>query len=411
MESVIDRFIRYIKIDTQSDMESDTNPSTARQFDLAKLLVRELQAMGLKDAAVDDKCYVMATLPANTSGDIPAIGLIAHMDTSPDASGANVSPRLIPAYDGKPIVLDAASQTVLSPVDFPDLLKYVGQALLTTDGKTLLGADDKAGVAIIMSALEMLVNHPELPHGKVCVGFTPDEEIGRGADHFDVKKFGALFAYTVDGGEIGELEYECFNASIARIHIQGRNVHPGKSKNKMVNSMQIAMDLHAMLPVDQRPEYTDNYEGFFHLLHFNGTVEETEVIYIIRDHDRQKFEQKEQVLRAAIQYQNTRLGGERITLRLEQQYRNMREVLEPENMHIVETARLAMEECGIAPITKPIRGGTDGSRLSYMGLPTPNIFTGGHYGHGKYEFIPTRSLERGVEVVLKILGMYAAKAG
>ena len=408
MESVVDKFIRYIKIDTQSDMESDTNPSTPRQFDLAKLLVNELQALGLKDASVDDKCYVMATLPANTDKAIPAIGWIAHMDTSPDASGANVNPQFITAYDGTPITLDAATNTILSPVDFPDLMKYVGQSIITTDGKTLLGADDKAGVAIIMSLVEHLVHHPEIKHGKLCIGFTPDEEIGRGADHFDVKKFGADFAFTVDGGEIGELEFECFNASVARIHIQGRNVHPGKSKDKMVNSMQLAIDLHTMLPVEQRPEFTDNYEGFFHLIHFNGTVEETEVMYIIRDHDRAKIEQKEIVLREAAAYLNKRIGSDRISLDIKQQYQNMREVLAP-NMHIVETAKEAMEALGITPIIKPIRGGTDGSRLSFMGLPTPNIFTGGHYGHGKYEFVPVHALEKGVEVVLKVVERYSNK--
>ena len=408
MESIVDKFIRYIKIDTQSDMDSESNPSTGKQFDMARLLVQELQALGLKDAAVDDKCYVMATLPANTSKTIPAIGWIAHMDTSPDASGANVNPRLIPAYDGAPITLDAPTNTILSPADFPDLLKYVGQAIITTDGKTLLGADDKAGAAIILATLEYLQAHPEIKHGKLCIGFTPDEEIGRGADHFDVQKFGADFAYTVDGGEIGELEYECFNASMARIHIQGRNVHPGKSKDKMVNAMQLAMDLHAMLPVDQCPEHTDHYEGFFHLLHFNGTVEETDIMYIIRDHDRAKFEHKEQVLREAIAFINERIGSERIHMELTQQYQNMREVLEP-NMHIVDTAREAMEQVGVTPIIKPIRGGTDGSRLSYIGLPTPNIFTGGHNGHGKYEFIPVRSMEKAVEVVLKIIELYTTK--
>lgn len=408
MESVIDKFIRYIKIDTQSDMESDTNPSTTRQFDLAKLLVEELKALGLKDAAVDDKCYVMATLPANTDKAIPSIGWIAHMDTSPDASGANVNPQFITAYDGAPITLDTTTNTVLSPADFPDLLKYVEQSLITTDGKTLLGADDKAGVAIIMAMVEHLVNHPEIKHGKLCIGFTPDEEIGRGADHFDVKKFGADFAFTVDGGEIGELEFECFNASIARIHLQGRNVHPGKSKDKMVNSMQLAIDLHAMLPVEQRPEFTDNYEGFFHLIHFHGTVEETEVMYIIRDHDRAKIEQKEMILREAAAYLNKRIGSERISLDIKQQYQNMREVLAP-NMHIVDTAKEAMEMLGITPIIKPIRGGTDGSRLSFMGLPTPNIFTGGHYGHGKYEFIPVHALNKGVEVVLKVVELYSNK--
>ncbi|MBA4419851.1 MAG: peptidase T [Anaerolinea sp.] len=408
MESIVDKFIRYIKIDTQSDMDSESNPSTVKQFDLARLLVQELQALGLKDAAVDDKCYVMATLPANTSKTIPAIGWIAHMDTSPDASGANVNPRLIPAYDGAPITLDAPTNTILSPADFPDLLKYVGQAIITTDGKTLLGADDKAGVAIILAMLEHLQANLEIQHGKLCISFTPDEEIGHGADHFDVQKFGADIAYTVDGDEIGELEYECFNASMARIHIQGRNVHPGKSKDKMVNAMQLAMDLHAMLPVDQRPEYTDNYEGFFHLLHFNGTVEETDIMYIIRDHDRVKFEHKEQVLREAIAFMNERIGSKRIHMELTQQYQNMREVLEP-NMHIVDTAREAMEQVGVTPIIKPIRGGTDGSRLSYMGLPTPNIFTGGHNGHGKYEFIPVRSMEKAVKVVLKIIELYTTK--
>lgn len=408
MESVFDRFIRYIKIDTQSDMDSDTNPSTAKQFDLARLLAKELQALGLKDAAMDEKCYVMATLPANTDKAIPAIGWIAHMDTSPDASGANVNPRIIPAYDGMPITLDTASNTILSPADFPDLLKYVGQTIITTDGKTLLGADDKAGVAVILAMLEHLKEHPEIQHGKLCIGFTPDEEVGHGADHFDVQKFGADFAFTVDGSEIGELEYECFNASIARIHIQGRNVHPGKSKAKMINAIQLGMDLHDILPVEQRPEYTDNYEGFFHLNHFNGTVEEADIMYIIRDHDRAKFEHKEQVLTEAIAYLNKRIGSERICMELTQEYQNMREVLEL-NMHIVDTAREAMQQVGVMPIIKPIRGGTDGSRLSYMGLPTPNIFTGGHNGHGKYEFIPAHSMEKAVEVVLKIIELYTIK--
>jgi tripeptide aminopeptidase len=408
MESIVDRFFRYIKIDTQSKMDSETHPSTEKQFDLARLLAKELKELGLKDAAVDEHCYVMATLPANTDKKIPAIGWVAHMDTSPDASGMNVNPRLVKNYDGKPIVLDTGTNTILDPVEFQDLTKYIGKDLITTDGKTLLGADDKAGAAIIMQAVAYLTAYPEIKHGKLCIGFTPDEEIGHGTDFFDIKKFGADFAYTVDGGEIGELEYECFNASLASIHIQGRNVHPGKSKDKMVNSMQLAMDLHALLPVQQRPEFTDNYEGFFHLIHFNGTVEETTVIYIIRDHDRSKFQQKEQFLRDAIALLNKRMGSERITMKLEEQYQNMREVLAP-NMHIVETARKAMEELGVVPIIKPIRGGTDGSRLSFMGLPTPNLFTGGHYGHGKYEFVPVHSMEKAVEVVLKIIELYAQK--
>jgi tripeptide aminopeptidase len=406
MEKTSDRFIRYIKVDTQSDHDSESHPSTAKQFNLAKMLVKELQGLGLKDAAVDENCYVMATLPANTSKAIPAIGWLAHMDTSPDASGENVTPRLIPDYDGKPIVLDAVTQTILSPVDFPDLLQYVHQPLLTTDGKTLLGADDKAGVAVIMSMLEHLVTHPEIKHGKLCIGFTPDEETGHGVDFFDVKKFGADFAYTIDGGELGELEYECFNASAAKIHIQGRNIHPGKAKNKMVNSIQLAMDLHAMLPVDQRPEYTDKYEGFFHLMYFEGTVEETTIGYIIRDHDRVKFEQKEQVLREDVNYMNQRIGSDRIKLEITEQYQNMKEAILP-FMHVVDSAKKAMELLGIKPIIIPIRGGTDGSRLSYMGLPTPNIFTGGHNGHGKYEYLPVHSLEKSVEVVLKIIDLYA----
>ncbi len=408
MEKTSDRFIRYIKVDTQSDHDSESHPSTAKQFNLAKMLVQELLGLGLKDAAVDENCYVMATLPANTSKAIPAIGWLAHMDTSPDASGENVSPRLIPDYDGKPIVLDAATQTILSPVDFPDLLQYLHQPLLTTDGKTLLGADDKAGVAVIMSMLEHLVTHPEIKHGKLCVGFTPDEETGHGVDFFDVKKFGADFAYTIDGGELGELEYECFNASAAKIHIQGRNIHPGKAKNKMVNSIQLAMDLHAMLPVDQRSEYTDKYEGFFHLMTFEGTVEETTIGYIIRDHDRVKFEQKEQVLREAVNYLNQRIGSDRVKLEITEQYQNMKEAILP-FMHVVDSAKKAMELLGIKPIIIPIRGGTDGSRLSYMGLPTPNIFTGGHNGHGKYEYLPVQSLEKSVEVVLKIIELYTDK--
>jgi len=408
MESIVERFSRYIKIDTQSNMDSETHPSTNKQFDLARLLTQELKQMGLKDAAVDEHCYVMATLPSNIEKKAPAIGWLAHMDTSPDASGMNVNPRLVKNYDGKPITLDAGTNTILDPADFPDLAKYAGYDLITTDGKTLLGADDKAGAAIIMQAVAYLTAHPEIKHGKLCIGFTPDEEIGHGTDFFDIQKFGADFAYTVDGGEIGELEYECFNASMASIHIQGRNVHPGKSKDKMVNSMQLAMDLHAMLPVQQRPEFTDNYEGFFHLLHFNGTVEETTVIYIIRDHDREKFLHKEQIMRDAIAFLNKRLGNERITLELEEQYQNMREVLAP-NMHIVDTAREAMEVLGIKPIIKPIRGGTDGSRLSFMGLPTPNLFTGGHYGHGKYEFVPVHAMEKAVGVVLKIIELYAQK--
>lgn len=408
MENTVDRFLRYIKVDTQSDRHTTTHPSTAKQFDLANMLVKELQALGLTDAAVDDKCYLMATLPANTTKKIPTLGLIAHVDTSPDMSGTNVNPRIIPEYDGKPIVLDEATQTILSPVDFPELLHYIGQPIITTDGKTLLGADDKAGVAVIMSVLETLVTHPEIEHGRLRIGFTPDEETGHGPDFFDVKKFDADIAYTLDGGALGELEYECFNASEAKIHIQGRNVHPGHSKDMMVNALQLAMDLHAMLPVNERPEFTEKYEGFFHLYDFKGTVEEASMVYIIRDHDRAKFEHKEQVMRDAIKFINLKAGSERIKLDLVEQYQNMKEVIK-DSMHVVDTAKEAMELLGIVPVIGPIRGGTDGARLSFMGLPTPNIFAGGLNFHGKYEYLPIRSMEKAVGVVLKVIELYTNK--
>ena len=408
MENTVDRFLRYIKVDTQSDRHTNTHPSTAKQFDLANMLVKELQALGLTDAAVDDKCYLMATLPANTTKKIPTLGLIAHVDTSPDMSGTNVNPRIIPEYDGKPIVLDEASQTILSPVDFPELLHYIGQPIITTDGKTLLGADDKAGVAVIMTVLETLVTHPEIEHGRLRIGFTPDEEIGHGADFFDVKKFDADVAYTLDGGALGELEYECFNASEARIHIQGRNVHPGHAKDMMVNALQLAMDLHALLPVNERPEFTEKYEGFFHLYDFKGTVEEASMVYIIRDHDRAKFEHKEQVMRDAIKFINLKAGSERIKLDLVEQYQNMKEVIK-DSMHVVDMAKEAMELLGIVPVIGPIRGGTDGARLSFMGLPTPNVFAGGLNFHGKYEFLPIKSMEKAVGVVLKVIELYTNK--
>lgn len=409
MENIVDRFLRYIKVDTQSDHHSTTNPSTAKQFNLAKILTEELKALGLSDATMDDKCYVMATLPANTPDHIPAIGLIAHVDTSPDMSGANVNPRIIQEYDGKPVVLDEATQTILDPANFPELLHYIGQPIITTDGKTLLGADDKAGIAVIMTVLETLTTHPEIKHGKLCIGFTPDEETGHGPDFFDVKKFGAEIAYTIDGGALGELEYECFNASKATIHIQGRNVHPGNAKDTMVNSLQLAMDLHAMLPVNERPEYTEKYEGFFHVYEFNGTPEETTMVYIIRDHDRAKFEHKKQVMRDAINFLNQKIGSERIKLDMLEQYQNMREVIEP-SIHVVDTAKKAMELVGVKPVIGPIRGGTDGARLSYMGLPTPNIFAGGLNFHGKYEYLPIRSMEKSVEVVLKVIELYSNKS-
>lgn len=408
MEKIVDRFIRYAKFNTQSDYHSTTNPSTAKQFDLAKVLVEDLRALGLKDAEFDEKCYIMATLPANTSRKIPTIGWITHLDTSPDMSAENVQPRIIPAYDGKPVVLDEGTQTILSPENFPELLHYVGQPIITTDGKTLLGADDKAGIAVVMTMLQTLQAHPEIEHGTLRIGITPDEETGHGADFFEVKKFGADFAYTVDGGALGELEYECFNGAKAKIHIQGRNVHPGNAKNAMVNSLQVAMDLHAMLPVEQRPEYTEKYEGFFHLYEFNGAPEETRMTYIVRDHDRSKFEHKKQVMRDAVAFINRKLGQDRVELIMEDQYQNMREIIE-KSMHIVDTAKEAMQMVGVTPVIGPIRGGTDGARLSYMGLPTPNIFSGGMNYHGKYEYLPIQSLEKAVDVVLKIIELYTSR--
>jgi len=406
MEKVTDKFLRYVKIDTKSDDNSNTFPSTKKQFDLANLLVKELQEIGLTDASVDEKGYVMATLPSNIDKDIPTIGFIAHMDTSPDMSGENVKPKLVENYYGNDIVLNEEKNIVLSPNDFPDLKDYIGKTLITTDGTTLLGADDKAGVAEIMTAVEYLVNNPSIKHGTIKVAFTPDEEVGQGADYFDVEKFGADYAYTIDGGAIGELEYENFNAAGAKITIQGRNVHPGSAKNKMINSMEIAMELDAMLPENQKPQYTENYEGFFHLIGIKGEVEETTIQYIIRDHNRNKFEQKKELIKKAVEFLNIKYGENTIVLELKDQYYNMKEKIEPV-MHIVDIANRAMNEVGVTPKVKPIRGGTDGARLSYMGLPCPNIFTGGHNFHGKYEYICVESMEKAVEVILKIAELYA----
>lgn len=405
MTNVVDRFLSYVKINTRSDINSTTAPSTPVQFDLAKLLVDEMKSIGMQEVELTDKCYVYGTLPASTTSTIPTIGLIAHMDTSYEISGENVKPQFVTNYDGKPIVLNKENNVVLSPDDFPELLKYVGQTLITSDGTTLLGADDKAGVSVIMTVAETLLNHPEIKHGRIRICFTPDEEVGRGTESFDINKFNADFAYTIDGGEIGELEYECFNAAMARIHIQGRSVHPGSAKNQMVNAMEIGIMLNNLLPHDEKPEYTQGYEGFYHLMEFNGDVEETKMAYIIRDHDRQKFEHKKKVFLQAIQFINTSLGADRVTVEMVDQYQNMKGVILP-FIHVVDTAKAAMEQVGIIPRIGPIRGGTDGARLSYMGLPTPNIFTGGHNYHGKYEYIPTASLEKSVEVLLKIIDLY-----
>lgn len=408
MTTVKDRFIKYVKVHTTSDRNSEEFPSSAVQFDLARMLEKEMKAMGLEEISLDENCYLMASLPANIEEQVPVIGFIAHMDTSPDLSGENVNPRIIENYDGGEIILNEALNIRMNPAEFPELQKYTGQEIITTDGTTLLGADDKAGIAVIMSAMEVLKNHPEIKHGKIRIGFTPDEEIGQGADRFDVQKFGAEYAYTVDGGEIGELEYETFNAAQASITFNGRNVHPGVAKNKMVNAILLAMEFNAMLPVNERPEFTSGIEGFVHPFIMNGTVEHTKMVYIIRDHDRQLLEKRKVIMKEAAAYLNHRYGAERVLVEIKDQYYNMREKIEPV-FHIVEAARDAMLSLGIQPIIVPVRGGTDGSRLSFMGLPCPNLFTGGLYGHGRYECIPTHSLERSVDVVLRIIQMVGEK--
>lgn len=405
---VLEKFMRYIAIDTRSDENSESSPSSSKQFDLAKLLKKELEDMGLKNVSLDEYGYVMAELPANTDKKIPAVGFIAHMDTSPDMSGANIKPQTLKNYDGGDITLNKQLGITLSVKEFPELKMYKGQTLITTDGTTLLGADDKAGVAEIMTAIEYLVKHPEIKHGPIKIGFTPDEEVGRGVDHFDVKKFGAELAYTMDGGMIGELEYENFNAAMASIAIQGRNIHPGYAKDKMKNAIIIGMELNDLLPVDQRPEFTVGYEGFYHIMKFEGTVEKAAVKYIIRDHDRTKFEAKKAFIVRAVEFLNQKYGAGVVNLELKDQYFNMREKVEPV-FHVVETAKKAMELCGVEPHVVPIRGGTDGSRLSYMGLPCPNIFAGGHNFHGKLEYVVVESMEKAVAVILKIVELYAAK--
>ena len=408
MLTVKDRFLSYVKIDTQSDRDSQTCPSTKKQFDLARKLETELREMGLEEISLDENCYLMATLPATTKKKLPVIGFIAHLDTSPDMSGTNVKPRIIESFDGKEIVLNPALDLRMTPAEFPELQKYVGQELIVTDGTTLLGADDKAGVAAIMSAVAHLAAHPEIEHGKIRIGFTPDEEVGRGADLFDVKKFGAEYAYTADGGEIGELEYETFNAAQATVEITGRNVHPGAAKDKMVNAILLGMEFNAMLPVNERPEFTEGRDGFAHLFLTSGTVENMRMVYIIRDHSMQKFEARKALFIHTAAFINQRYGRELVKVDMKDQYYNMREKIEPV-FHIVETARQAIEELGIEPVMVPVRGGTDGSRLSFMGLPCPNIFTGGMYYHGRYECIPTRSLERAVELILKIIDLVTKK--
>ena len=408
MEKLVERFLKYVKINTQSDEKSETCPSTPGQLELAKLIVDELKSIGLKETEVDEKGYVMATLPANTEGDIPVIGFIAHLDTSPDFSGSNVNPQIFDNYFGKNLTLNAKKNIILSPSDFPALNNYIGQPLITTDGTSLLGADNKAGIAEIITAIENLIQNPDIKHGTIRIAFTPDEEIGRGANKFDVAKFGARFAFTIDGGPIGELEYENFNAASARISIQGRNVHPGTAKNKMKNSMHIAMELDSMLPQNEKPEYTDGYEGFYHINEFVGNVDQTKLHYIIRDHSKSEFAKKKDLMIKIIDHLNIKYGSGTVKLTMIDQYYNMREKIEPE-FHIIELALKAMNSTGVTPKVKPIRGGTDGARLSYMGLPCPNIFSGGHNFHSRFEYIPIRSMEKAVQVIMKIAELNAEK--
>ena len=407
-EKVLEKFLRYIAIDTASDPESSTQPSTQKQLNLSRLLVKELQEMGIKDVELDQYGYVMATIPSNLPAgkNIPKIGFVAHVDSAPDAPGANIKPQIIKNYNGGDIVINQEKNMVMKIADFPELVQYKGQTLITTDGNTLLGADDKAGVAEIMTAAESLMAHPEIPRGEIKIGFTPDEEIGRGVDKFDVKKFGADWAYTLDGGQIGELEYENFNAASAKISIQGRNIHPGYAKDKMINAIILATEFNALLPVEQRPEFTQDYEGFFHIIRFDGTVESATIQYIIRDHDFDKFEEKKSLIEESITFMNKKYGTGTLSLELNDQYYNMRKQVEP-HYHIVEKAVEAMKMAGIEPDIKPIRGGTDGARLSFMGLPCPNIFAGGHNFHGRYEYVPLESMVKATEVIINIVKLYA----
>lgn len=402
MNYLLNKFTEYVKIDTTSNGKSKTCPSTEIQFDLAKVIVKDLEEIGLVDISLDENGYIMGTLPSNTDKKIPTIGFIAHMDTAPSFNGTNVKPRIIENYNGKDITLNSDLNIVMTTKDFPELLNYTGQDLIVTDGTTLLGADDKAGIVEILTALKHLKENPSIEHGDIKIGITPDEEIGRGANLFDVEKFGADFAYTIDGGEVGELEFENFNACSANVVIKGRDIHPGASKNKMINAILLAMELNNMLPCNERPEYTTGYEGFFLLHNLSGTIESTEMDLIIRDHSKEKFLEKKAIITEAVSFLEKKYKDAQFTLTLTDSYYNMREKIEPV-YHIVELAEKAMLEVGVTPIIKPIRGGTDGARLSFKGLPCPNIFTGGHNFHGKFEFIPIQSMEKSVEVILKIV--------
>ena len=406
MENILDRFLRYVAVDTQSDPESETQPSAAKELNLLRMLKDELTTMGV-EATLDEYGYVMARIPSNCPDkEIPAIGFIAHADTAPDASGADIRPQIIENYDGGEIPLKGVPGLSLKPSEFPEMEQYKGMTLVTTDGTTLLGADDKAGIAEIMTAVQYIVEHPEFKHGDIMIGFTPDEEIGRGVVKFDVEKFGARYAYTLDGGAVGELEYENFNAAGATVTIQGRNVHPGTAKGKMKNAILIGMELNSLLPVEQRPEYTEGYEGFFHLISFKGEVETATFSYIIRDHDMGLYEQKKAYMQKCVDFINEKYGEGTATVEIRHQYYNMRKEVEP-HYHIVEKAVKAMEMEGIVPRIQPIRGGTDGANLSFMGLPCPNIFAGGHNFHGKMEYVPVESMVKAAKVILNIISLYA----
>lgn len=405
MEKIQDRFLRYVAVDTMSNEDSETQPSAEKELNLLRMLRDELIGLGV-EATLDEWGYVMASIPSNVEEAVPAIGFIAHVDTSPDASGADIKPQIIPDYDGSDVPLKGVPGLVLAVGDFPELLAHKGETLITTDGTTLLGADDKAGVAEIMSAVQYIVEHPEFKHGKICIGFTPDEEIGRGVVKFDVERFGADYAYTMDGGEVGELEFENFNAASASLHVQGRNVHPGYAKGKMLNAIRIAEEFDALLPSSQKPEYTEGYEGFLHIIGFKGTVEESDVTYIIRDHDSVKFEALKKTMRDCETFINARYGAGTAVLTIKDQYRNMREQVEP-HYHIVEKAVKAMEMAGIKPHIQPIRGGTDGANLSFKGLPCPNIFAGGLNFHGKFEWVTVENMEKAEAVILNIIKLYA----
>ena len=406
--ALVERFLKYVSFDTQSSEETEVTPSTPGQMVFAKYLKEELESLGLEDITLDEHGYLFATLPANIDKPVPTIGFIAHMDTSPDMSGKDVSPRIVQNYDGSDIVLCAEENVVLSPSQFPELLDHKGEDLIVTNGKTLLGADDKAGIAEIVSAIVYLKEHPEIKHGKIRIGFNPDEEIGLGGHKFDVEKFGWDWAYTMDGGDVGELEFENFNAASAKITFKGRNVHPGYAKNKMINSIRVANRFCALLPAHETPEHTEGYEGFYHLISFNGDVEQTTVAYIIRDHDRARFESRKKKIERFVSEINAEYGEGTATLELRDQYYNMREKIEPV-MHIIDTAFAAMEAVGVKPNVKPIRGGTDGAQLSFKGLPCPNIFAGGLNFHGRYEFVPIQNMEKAMKVIVKIAELVAIK--